>query len=96
MFTSPSSAREADGDGDGADILENNRRAWWQLNQAKVKMCVASIINMRRVTPRAIAYVICQVSIFDYPPTIDMPDVVYGRFVLLYPASHHGVLWMVI
>ncbi|KAG2126398.1 hypothetical protein BD769DRAFT_1668398 [Suillus cothurnatus] len=61
MFTSPSSAREADGDGDGADILENNRRAWWQLNQAKVKMCVASIINMRRVTPRAIAYVICQV-----------------------------------
>jgi len=51
---------------------------------------------MRRVTPCAITYVVCQVSIFDYPPTIDMPDVVYGRFVLLYPASHHGVLWMVI
>ncbi|KAG0694503.1 hypothetical protein DFH29DRAFT_880665 [Suillus ampliporus] len=45
-FTSPSSAREADGDGDGADILENNRRA---LNQAKVKTCMASIINMRKV-----------------------------------------------
>ncbi|KAG2097257.1 uncharacterized protein F5147DRAFT_778060 [Suillus discolor] len=27
IFTSPSSAREADGDGDGADILKNNRRA---------------------------------------------------------------------
>ncbi|KAG2105141.1 hypothetical protein BD769DRAFT_1676071 [Suillus cothurnatus] len=60
-FTSPSSAREADGDGDGADILENNRRARRQLNQAKVKTCVASIINMRKVTPRAIAYVVCQV-----------------------------------
>ncbi|KAG1893646.1 uncharacterized protein F5891DRAFT_962704 [Suillus fuscotomentosus] len=39
-FTSPSSAREADGDGDGADILENNRRARRALNQAKVKTCV--------------------------------------------------------
>ncbi|KAG1770178.1 hypothetical protein EDD22DRAFT_948489 [Suillus occidentalis] len=27
IFTSPSSAREADGDGDGANILENNQRA---------------------------------------------------------------------
>ncbi|KAG2140325.1 hypothetical protein BD769DRAFT_1662863 [Suillus cothurnatus] len=44
IFTSPSSAREADGDGDGADILENT-----------------SIINMRKVSPRTIAYVICQV-----------------------------------
>ncbi|KAG1760336.1 hypothetical protein EDD22DRAFT_781333, partial [Suillus occidentalis] len=25
IFTSPSSAREVEGDGDGADILENNR-----------------------------------------------------------------------
>lgn len=61
VFTSPSSAKEVDGDGDGADILENNRRARRQLNQAKVKMCVASIINMRKVTPRSIAYVVCQV-----------------------------------
>ncbi|KAG1863506.1 hypothetical protein C8R48DRAFT_833896 [Suillus tomentosus] len=60
-FTSPSSAKEADGDGDGADILENNRRARRALNQVKVKTCVASIINMRKVTPRSIAYVICQV-----------------------------------
>ncbi|KAG1900167.1 uncharacterized protein F5891DRAFT_1034487 [Suillus fuscotomentosus] len=61
IFTSPSSTREADGDGDGADILENNRHAQRQLNQAKVKTCVASIINMRKVTPRSIAYVVCQV-----------------------------------
>ncbi|KAG2122509.1 hypothetical protein BD769DRAFT_1389599 [Suillus cothurnatus] len=61
IFTSPSSAREADGDGDGADILENSRRARRQLNQVKVKTCVASIINMRKVSPRTIAYVICQV-----------------------------------
>ncbi|KAG1897428.1 uncharacterized protein F5891DRAFT_957202 [Suillus fuscotomentosus] len=38
IFTSPSSAREADGD--GADILENNRHACRALNQVKVKMCV--------------------------------------------------------
>ncbi|KAG1857713.1 hypothetical protein DFJ58DRAFT_840571 [Suillus subalutaceus] len=37
-FTSPSSAREADGDGDGADILENNRHARQALSQVKVKM----------------------------------------------------------
>ncbi|KAG2054245.1 hypothetical protein BDR06DRAFT_1007918 [Suillus hirtellus] len=61
VFTSPSSAREADGDGDGADILKNNRRASWALNQVKVKTCVALIINMRKVTPCSIAYVICQV-----------------------------------
>ncbi|KAG0699962.1 hypothetical protein DFH29DRAFT_1001518 [Suillus ampliporus] len=61
MFTSPSSAREADGDGDGANMLENSRRAQQQLNQVKVKTCVASIINMRKVTPRTLAYVVCQV-----------------------------------
>ncbi|KAG1896065.1 uncharacterized protein F5891DRAFT_959310, partial [Suillus fuscotomentosus] len=60
-FTSPSSAKEADDDGDGADILENNRCARRALNQVKVKMCIASIINMRKVTPCSIAYVICQV-----------------------------------
>ncbi|KAG1834162.1 hypothetical protein EV424DRAFT_1310404 [Suillus variegatus] len=40
IFTSPSSAREAEGDGDGADILENNRRARRKSEQAKVKTCV--------------------------------------------------------
>ncbi|KAG2041497.1 hypothetical protein BDR03DRAFT_856130, partial [Suillus americanus] len=41
VFTSPSSAKEADGDGNGADIsIENNRRAQRALNQAKAKTCV--------------------------------------------------------
>ncbi|KAG2752983.1 hypothetical protein P692DRAFT_20724342 [Suillus brevipes Sb2] len=60
-FTSPSSSREADADGEGADILENNRRARRHLNQVKVKTCVASIISMKKVTPRSIAYIVCQV-----------------------------------
>jgi hypothetical protein len=62
IFTSPSSANEVDGDGDGADIIENCRRARRRSDQAKVKTCVASIIGMRKVTPRAIAYTACQVS----------------------------------
>jgi hypothetical protein len=61
IFTSPSSAKEADEDGDGADIIENNRRARRKSDRVKVKTCVASIINMRKITPRAIAYVVCQV-----------------------------------
>ncbi|KAG1848798.1 hypothetical protein C8R48DRAFT_778736 [Suillus tomentosus] len=61
IFTSPSSANEVDGDGDGADIIENCRRARRRSDQAKVKTCVASIIGMRKVTPRAIAYTACQI-----------------------------------
>ncbi|KAG1770168.1 hypothetical protein EV702DRAFT_933526, partial [Suillus placidus] len=61
IFTSPSSAKEDNDDGYGADILENNRRARQSLNQVKVKTCVASIINMRKVTPRFIAHMVCQV-----------------------------------
>jgi hypothetical protein len=64
IFTSPSSANEVDGEGNGADIIENNRRARKRSDQAKVKTCVASIIGMRKVTPRAIAYAACQVSSF--------------------------------
>ncbi|KAG1745141.1 hypothetical protein EDD22DRAFT_752560, partial [Suillus occidentalis] len=61
VFTSPSLVREAEGDGDGADILENNRCARQKSEQMKVKMCVASIINMKKVTPCAITYIVCQV-----------------------------------
>ncbi|KAG2744719.1 hypothetical protein P692DRAFT_20743198 [Suillus brevipes Sb2] len=61
IFTSPSSAKEVDGDGDGADIIANNMRARRKSDQAKVKSCVASIINMKKVTPRSIAYIACQV-----------------------------------
>ncbi|KAG0698358.1 hypothetical protein DFH29DRAFT_1002870 [Suillus ampliporus] len=45
IFTSPSSANEVDGDGDGANIIENNRRARRRSDQTKVKTCVASIID---------------------------------------------------
>ncbi|KAG2087036.1 uncharacterized protein F5147DRAFT_781461 [Suillus discolor] len=61
IFTSPSSANEVDGDGDGADILENNRRTRRRSDHARVKTCVASIIGMRKATPRAIAYTACQI-----------------------------------
>ncbi|KAG1878466.1 hypothetical protein C8R48DRAFT_589840, partial [Suillus tomentosus] len=40
IFTSPSSANEVDGDGDGADIIKNNRRARRRSDQAKVKTCI--------------------------------------------------------
>ncbi|KAG1727335.1 hypothetical protein EDB19DRAFT_1943270 [Suillus lakei] len=59
IFTS--SAKEANGDGNSADILESNRRTQRAVNQVKVKTCVASIISMKKVTSRSIAYVICQV-----------------------------------
>ncbi|KAG1775013.1 hypothetical protein EV702DRAFT_1047322 [Suillus placidus] len=49
VFTSPSSANEVDADGDGADVVENNRCARRQSDQAKVKTCVASIIGMRKI-----------------------------------------------
>jgi hypothetical protein len=91
IFTSPSSAREADGDGDGANILENNRRARRSLNdQVKVKTCVASIINMRKVTPRSIAYVVCQVSKYDIPPSMSDLQSLSRRFASRYPASRPG------
>ncbi|KAG2085713.1 uncharacterized protein F5147DRAFT_659422 [Suillus discolor] len=62
IFTSPSSANKVDGDGDGANIIENCRRARRRSDQAKVKTCIASIIGMRKVTPRAIAYTACQIQ----------------------------------
>ncbi|KAG1820656.1 hypothetical protein EV424DRAFT_1539481 [Suillus variegatus] len=61
VFTSPSSAKDIEGDGDGADIVENNRRAKKALSGVKVKKHVAQIIKMDRVTPRSIAYIACQV-----------------------------------
>jgi hypothetical protein len=63
VFTSPSSAKVVEGDGDGADIIENNRRASSRIAAgAKVKKHVAQIIQMKKVTPRSIAYIACQVS----------------------------------
>ncbi|KAG1799428.1 uncharacterized protein HD556DRAFT_1305642 [Suillus plorans] len=61
VFTSPSSAKDVDGDGDGADVISNNRRAKKSLSVIKVKKHVAQIIQMEKVTPRSIAYIACQV-----------------------------------
>lgn len=62
MFTSPSSAKDVDGDGDGADVISNNRRAKKSFSEIKVKKHVAHIIHMDKVTPCSIAYIACQVS----------------------------------
>ncbi|KAG2751878.1 hypothetical protein P692DRAFT_20726326 [Suillus brevipes Sb2] len=61
VFTSPSSAKDIEGDGDGADVIQNNRRARRSFSGIKVKKHVAHIIKMRQVTPRSIAYIACQV-----------------------------------
>ncbi|KAG1851568.1 hypothetical protein C8R48DRAFT_777881 [Suillus tomentosus] len=54
IFTSPSSAKEVADEGDGADIIANNRRASKDLYSGKkVKMHVAQIIKMHKVTPRS-------------------------------------------
>ncbi|KIK34663.1 hypothetical protein CY34DRAFT_17566, partial [Suillus luteus UH-Slu-Lm8-n1] len=60
IFTSPSSAKEVAGDGDGANIIENNRRAKKDFSGKKVKTHVAQIIKMQKVSARSIAYVSCQ------------------------------------
>jgi len=64
VFTSPSSAKNVEGDGDGADVIENNRRAKAS-STIKVKKHVAQIIQMEKVTPRSIAYIACQVGRHD-------------------------------
>lgn len=61
IFTSPSSAKDVEGDGDGADVITNNRRAKKSFCGMKVKKHVAQIIKMDKVTPRSIAYAACQV-----------------------------------
>ncbi|KAG1895855.1 uncharacterized protein F5891DRAFT_1193669 [Suillus fuscotomentosus] len=61
VFTSPSSAKDIDGNGDGADIVENNRRVKKALSGITVKKHVVQIIKMDKVTPHSIAYIACQV-----------------------------------
>ncbi|KAG2125119.1 hypothetical protein DEU56DRAFT_916722 [Suillus clintonianus] len=61
VFTSPSSAKDIDGDGDGADVVRNNARMKNTLLGSKVKKHVAQIIKLDKVTPRSIAYIACQV-----------------------------------
>lgn len=95
VFTSPSSAKDIEGDGDGADVIENNRRArkaGWGL---KVKKHVAQIIKMDRVMPRSIAYIACQVSCY-YHHDIDYFLNLYYRYDLRFLPSHRGGSLMVI
>ncbi|KAG1788713.1 uncharacterized protein HD556DRAFT_1447561 [Suillus plorans] len=68
VFTSPSLAKDVDGDGDSADVISNNRQAKKSLSRIKVKKHVAQIIQMEKVTPRSIAYIACQSmdGDFDY------------------------------
>lgn len=61
VFTSPSSAKDIEGDGDGLDVIQNNRHARRSSCELKVKKHVAQIINMEKVTARSIAYIVCQV-----------------------------------
>ncbi|KAG1814830.1 hypothetical protein EV424DRAFT_1645650 [Suillus variegatus] len=61
VFMSPSSAKDVERDGDGADVITNNRRAKSAFCGTKVKKHVAQIIKMEKVTPRSIAYIACQV-----------------------------------
>ncbi|KAG2092778.1 hypothetical protein BD769DRAFT_1370718 [Suillus cothurnatus] len=79
-FTSPSSAREADGDGDGADILENNRHARRALSQVKVKTCVRfalSGVTSWRTVDGDFDYEIFWNNIVDFFE--DVPGPVAGR-----------------
>ncbi|KAG1769819.1 hypothetical protein EDD22DRAFT_760470, partial [Suillus occidentalis] len=63
IFTSPSSAKEVACDGDGANIIENNRQARRDVYSGKkVTTHVAQIIKMHKVTPRSIAYAACQLQ----------------------------------
>ncbi|KAG1726995.1 hypothetical protein EDD22DRAFT_961325 [Suillus occidentalis] len=61
VFTSPSSAKDITCEGEGANIIENNRRAQRVVYRTrKVKTHVAQIIGVHKVTPRSIAYISCQ------------------------------------
>jgi hypothetical protein len=92
IFTSPSSAKEVTGDGDGANIFENNRRAKKDFSGKKVKTHVAQIIKMQKVSARSIAYVSCQVSgIFLSLPSANNIYYVQLRFALSSVTSWRSV-----
>ncbi|KAG1761325.1 hypothetical protein EDD22DRAFT_780014 [Suillus occidentalis] len=77
VFTSPSSAKDVEGDGDGTDIIQNNRRARKSFNEAKVKkhirFSLSSITSWRSVDGD---FDYCQfwctiVDFFERPPGRD-------------------------
>ncbi|KAG1902408.1 uncharacterized protein F5891DRAFT_1186519 [Suillus fuscotomentosus] len=56
--------QDIEGDGDGADVIQNNILAKKSAAGVKVKKHVMQIIKMRKVTPQSIAYIVCQVNSF--------------------------------
>ncbi|KAG2064254.1 hypothetical protein BDR04DRAFT_1122713 [Suillus decipiens] len=61
VFTSPSSAKDVKDDGDGTDVIQDNRHARKTVSMIKVKKHMAQIIKMRQVTLCSITYITCQV-----------------------------------
>ncbi|KAG2158374.1 uncharacterized protein EDB93DRAFT_1050072, partial [Suillus bovinus] len=62
IFTSSSSAKEVAGDGDGTNVIENNRHSEKGMSGKKVNTHVTQIIKMHKVSPRSITYVACQLQ----------------------------------
>ncbi|KAG2051497.1 hypothetical protein BDR06DRAFT_889701, partial [Suillus hirtellus] len=60
LFTSPSSAKEVEGDGNGADAIMASQCCQTSESNAATCSHVANIISMKMVTPRSIAYTACQ------------------------------------
>ncbi|KAG1797358.1 uncharacterized protein HD556DRAFT_1233471 [Suillus plorans] len=65
IFTSPSSANEVDGEGNGADIIENNRCARKRSDQARIRFALSSI-NSWRTVDGDFDYQIFWTSIVDF------------------------------
>ncbi|KAG1827512.1 uncharacterized protein BJ212DRAFT_1294763 [Suillus subaureus] len=61
VFTSPSSAKDIEGDGNSADVISNNQQVKKSLSGIKAKKHIAQIIHMDKVTPCSITYIACQV-----------------------------------
>ncbi|KAG1732747.1 hypothetical protein EDB19DRAFT_1831234 [Suillus lakei] len=62
VFTSPSSAKEIDGNVNGADVITAHQCHQSSENDAANRSHVANIIGMKMVTPCTIAYAACQLQ----------------------------------
>ncbi|KAG1806937.1 uncharacterized protein HD556DRAFT_1428935 [Suillus plorans] len=60
LFTSPSSAKEVEGDGNGANAIMASQRRQTSESNAATRSHMANIIGMKMVTLRSIAYTACQ------------------------------------
>ncbi|KAG2052043.1 hypothetical protein BDR06DRAFT_983354 [Suillus hirtellus] len=62
LFTSPSSVKEVEGDGNGADAIMASQCHWTSKSDTATCSHVANIIGMKMVTPQSIAYTACQLQ----------------------------------